>query len=86
MKHRRNHSNDVAPNYDVVFRTDAVNTLTITIAPDALQAKIRAHAEMIAPVATQHMSQDEYAAAVQTIVDYVERSAKDVEDFLAKQK
>ena len=35
------HSNDVDPNYDVVFPTDAVNTLTITIAPDdwaAMQA------------------------------------------------
>lgn len=35
------HSNDVDPNYDVVFPTDAINTLTITIAPDdwaAMQA------------------------------------------------
>ena len=28
------HSNDVPPNYDVVFPIDAVNTITITIAPD----------------------------------------------------
>ena len=28
------HSNDVDPNYDVVFPVDAVNTITITIAPD----------------------------------------------------
>ncbi|HMQ30495.1 MAG TPA: hypothetical protein PKD53_07185, partial [Chloroflexaceae bacterium] len=28
------HGNDVAPNYAVVFPTDTVNTLTLTIAPD----------------------------------------------------
>lgn len=38
---KKSHSNDVAPNYDVVFPIDAVNKLTITIAPDdwaAMQA------------------------------------------------
>ena len=37
------HSNDVDPNYDVVFPIDAINTLTITIAPDdwaAMQADL----------------------------------------------
>lgn len=35
------HSNDVDPNYDVVFPIDVVNTITITIAPEdwaAMQA------------------------------------------------
>ncbi|MFC1466392.1 MAG: CotH kinase family protein [Candidatus Brachytrichaceae bacterium NZ_4S206] len=31
---KKSHSNDVAPNYDVVFPKNAVNTLMISIAPD----------------------------------------------------
>ncbi len=31
---KESHSNDVPPNYDVVFPIDAVNTITITIAPE----------------------------------------------------
>lgn len=52
-------------------------------APDALIAKIRAHAQVIAPVATKDMSQEEYAAAVQAIVDYVTLRSADVAEFLA---
>jgi spore coat protein H len=35
---KETHSNDVAPNYDVVFPQDRVNQLTITIAPDDWEA------------------------------------------------
>lgn len=34
------HSNNVAPNYDVVFPQDTVNTITITIAPDEWTAML----------------------------------------------
>lgn len=73
---------------DPVYRERYVKLLAENIAtvlaPDALKAKIRAHAQVIAPVATKEMSQAEYDAAVQTIVDFVERSAKDAKRFLAK--
>ncbi len=39
------HSNDVDPNYDIVFPVDAVNTITITFAPEdwaAMQANMEA--------------------------------------------
>ncbi|HQY91804.1 CotH kinase family protein [Caldilinea sp.] len=63
----------------------AENYATV-LAPDALLAKIRGHAEVIAPVATQEMSQEEYAAAVQELVDFVTARAADVEEFLAQQE
>ena len=47
---------------------------------------IRGHAEELAPVATLDMSQEEYAAAVQTIVDFVELRTADVEEFPAEQE
>lgn len=59
----------------------AENAATV-LAPDALIAKIRAHAEVIAPAATQDMSPDEYAAAVQELIDFVEGRAQDVAQFL----
>ena len=56
------------------------------LAPDAVIAKIRAHAELLAPYAAQEMSPEEYAAAVQEVVDFVEARAGEAEEFLAKQK
>ena len=56
------------------------------LAPDAVIAKIRAHAEVIAPFATLDMSQEEYAAVVQAMVDFVELRAAGVEAFLASQE
>ena len=52
------------------------------LAPDALLARIRAHAELIAPSAMQDMSPEEYAAAVQELIDFVEIRAQDVAQFL----
>jgi hypothetical protein len=63
----------------------AENFATV-LAPDAMIAKIRAHAELIAPFAAQDMSLEEYDAAVQEIVDFVEARAVDIEEFLAKQE
>ncbi len=63
----------------------AENSAT-ALAPDAVLARVRAHAAVIAPVATQDMRQEEYDAAVQAITDYVERSATNVEEFLTSQK
>lgn len=60
----------------------AQNFATV-LAPDALIAKIRSHAGLIAPVATRDMSAEAYDAAVQELVDFVEARAKDVEAFLA---
>ncbi len=60
----------------------AKNFATV-LAPDALIAKIRSHAELIAPVATRDMSPEEYDAAVQVLVDFVEARAKDVGAFFA---
>ncbi|HHW87811.1 MAG TPA: hypothetical protein GX400_16595 [Chloroflexi bacterium] len=56
------------------------------LAPDALTARIRAHAELLAPVAKQDISQAEYDAAVQALIDFVEARAVDVEGFLAGQE
>lgn len=63
----------------------AENAATV-LAPDALLARIRQHAEVLAPVATREMSQEEYDAAVQKLVDFVQARAVDVEAFLASQK
>jgi len=63
----------------------AENSATV-LAPDAVIEKIRAHAEIIAPVATQDMSEEEYDAAVQALVDFVEVRAAEVEAFLARQE
>ena len=61
----------------------AENFATV-LAPDAMIAKIRAHAELIAPSATLDMSAEEYDAAVQELVDCVTLRAKDVEAFLSE--
>ncbi|MBP8292467.1 MAG: CotH kinase family protein [Caldilineaceae bacterium] len=61
----------------------AENFATV-LAPDAVIAKIRAHAELLAPVATQDMSQEEYDAAVQELVGFVTARAADGEAFLAR--
>ncbi len=63
----------------------AENFATV-LAPDAAIEKIRAHAEIIAPVATLDMSQEEYDAAVQALIDFVEARAAEVEGFLAGQE
>ena len=63
----------------------AENFATV-LAPDALIARIRAHADVIAPVATLDMSQAEYDAAVQVQVDFVEARALAVEKFLGAQE
>lgn len=72
---------------DPVYRQRYVDLLAenaaTVLAPDAVIAKIRAHAELLAPVATQDMSQQEYDAAVQELIDFVEARAADVEAFLA---
>lgn len=60
----------------------AENSATV-LAPDAVIAKIRAQAELLAPVATVDMSQAEYNAAVQELVYFVEARAAEVEAFLA---
>lgn len=57
-----------------------------TLAPDALTARLRAHAEAIAPIATKDMSQEDYDAAVQELVSFAEARAADVDAFLAKQE
>ena len=56
------------------------------LAPEAVIARIRAHAELVAPYAARDMSPAAYAAAVQELVDFVEARAVAVEDFLARQK
>jgi hypothetical protein len=56
------------------------------LAPDAVLARIRAHAAVIKPFATRDMTPEEYAAAVQVLVDYVDLRAGDVEEFLAGQE
>lgn len=56
------------------------------LAPDALIARIRAHAELLAPVAKQDISQAEYDAAVQALIDFVEARTVEVEGFLAGQE
>lgn len=56
------------------------------LAPEAMIAKIRAHAELIKPVATQDMSPQEYDAAVQVLMDFVQARSAEAEDFLAGQK
>ena len=56
------------------------------VAPEAVIAKIQAHAKLIEPYAALDMSQEEYAAAVQDVVDFVKVRATEVEDFLARQK
>jgi spore coat protein CotH len=56
------------------------------LAPDALLERIRAHAALIAPVAAQDMSAEEYDAAVQEVVDFVAARAAEVEAFLAAQE
>jgi spore coat protein CotH len=56
------------------------------LAPDAVLARIRAHAAVIEPFATRAMTPEEYAAAVQVLVDYVNLRAGDVEEFLAGQE
>ena len=63
----------------------AENFATV-LAPNALIEKIRAHANLLAPVATKEMSQEEYDAAVQALIDFVEARALDVEAFLAGQE
>jgi spore coat protein H len=60
--------------------------LATVLAPDAVIAKIRAHPAVIAPSATPGMSREEYDAAVQVMVDFVELRAAEVEDFLAGQE
>jgi hypothetical protein len=54
------------------------------LAPDRLTARIHGYAKVIAPVATQDMSPEDYAATVQAIVDFVTTRAVDVRAFLAK--
>jgi hypothetical protein len=56
------------------------------LAPDAVTAKIRAHAELLAPYAARDMSAGEYAAAVATLVDFVDVRAAAVADFLAAEE
>ena len=56
------------------------------VAPEAVIAKIQAHAELIQPYATLDMSPEEYDAAVEELVDFVDARAGDVEDFLNRQK
>ena len=63
----------------------AENFATV-LAPDAVREKICARAETIAPVATQDMSQAEYDAAVQALIDFVETRAAEVAAFLAAQE
>ena len=74
---------------DPVYRQRYVELLAensaSVLAPNAVIEKIRAHAELLAPVATQDMSQEEYDAAVQELVDFVTARAADGEAFLAKQ-
>jgi len=60
----------------------AENWATV-LAPEAMMARIRTHAEVIKPVATRDMSVQEYDAAVQELVDYVVVRAEEVEAFLA---
>ena len=60
----------------------AENFATV-LAPNAVIAQIRAHADVIKPVAARDMSPEEYDAAVQELVAFVEARAKDVEAFLA---
>ncbi len=60
--------------------------LATVLAPDVVIAKIRAHAAVIAPSATPDISREEYDAAVQVMVDFVELRAAEVEDFLAGQE
>jgi spore coat protein H len=73
---------------DPIYRQRYVDllaeNLATVLAPDAVTEKIRAHAAVIAPVATQDMSQAEYDAAVQELVDFVMARAADVEAFLAR--
>jgi len=75
---------------DPVYRQRYVDLLAenaaTVLAPDAVIAKIRAHAELLVPVATLDMSPQEYEAAVQALVDFVEERAADVEGFLAGQE
>ena len=63
----------------------AENSATV-LAPDAMIAKIRAHAELIEPAATRDMSEEEYGAGVQELVDFVAQRAAEVEEFLAGQE
>jgi len=63
----------------------AENTSTM-LEPEGLIARIRSHAGVIAPVATKDMSRDEYDAAVQAIVAYVEQSATELQAFLANRR
>lgn len=56
------------------------------LAPEAMIAKIRAHAKLIKPFATQDMSPEEYDAAVQVLIDFVQARSAEAEDFLAGQK
>lgn len=63
----------------------AENFATV-LAPDAVNALIRSRAQVIAPVAMQDMSPEEYAAAVQAIVDFVTARAADVDAFLTSQE
>jgi spore coat protein H len=52
------------------------------VAPEAVIAKIQAHAKLIAPYATLDMSLEGYDAAVQDVVDFVHARATEVEAFL----
>jgi hypothetical protein len=75
---------------DPVYRERYVQLLkenaSTVLAPDALTAKIRAHTQVIAPVATRDMRREEYDAAVQALLDYVALRGGDVQEFLATQK
>lgn len=75
---------------DPVYRQRYVDLLAenfaTVLAPDAVVEKIRARAGTIAPVATQDMSQAEYDAAVQALIDFVETRAAEVAAFLSAQE
>lgn len=87
---KKSHSNDVAPNYDVVFPIDAVNKLTITLAPDdwaAMQADMediygeerdeaKAVAAMSVEERTVYLQQKLAAAVAQTGAEPARRSPR----------
>lgn len=71
---------------DPVYRQRYVDLLAenfaTVLAPDAVLAKIRSHADLLAPVATLDMSQEEYDAAMQALGDFVQARAAGVEEYL----
>ncbi len=73
------------PIYFARYRALMVENFAGVAAPEAVLAKARRYADLIAPVATRHMTPAEYESAVQEIVTFVTQRAADIESFLAKE-